>query len=48
MRLCTEAITDLLGCTDCLWCGVDAFDLGEDYIVHDEIWERYGPARGVL
>jgi hypothetical protein len=47
-RLCVDAV-HLVGITDCVWCGEDAWgDLGEDYYVHDELWERYGPKRGIL
>lgn len=46
-RACADAL-NMTGNTDCVWCGVDAWDLGEDFYVHDELWERYGPARGVL
>jgi hypothetical protein len=48
LRLCVEAV-HLVGITDCIWCGDDAWgDLGEDYYVRDELWERYGPKRGFL
>lgn len=43
----TDAL-DMTGSTDCVWCGVDAWDLGEDFYVHDALWARYGPARGML
>jgi hypothetical protein len=41
-RLCAEAV-DNIGINDCVWCGVDTSEIGEYYMVPDEIWERYGP-----
>jgi hypothetical protein len=46
-HVCVDTI-DMTGSGDCAWCGVGAWELGEDFYVHDALWERYGPARGVL
>jgi hypothetical protein len=40
-HLVMEAV-DLVGAWQCFSCDVDAFDLGEDYYVHDELWRTYG------
>jgi hypothetical protein len=38
---------EVLGSTRCFSCGVDVWDIGEDFYVHDELWRTYG-VEGVL
>jgi len=33
---------EVLGNWECFSCGVDAFQLGEDFYVRDELWRDYG------
>lgn len=39
--ICLTAI-EVLGNWECFTCGVDAFALGEDFYVQDELWRTYG------
>lgn len=43
-QLAAEALDDI-GCFDCLWCGTDTGNIGEYYMVRNEIWQLYGPKR---
>ena len=45
--LCAEALQEV-DRSDCVWCGVHTSEIGEWYMVHDEIWDRHGPVRGCL
>ena len=36
----------MLGCLDCVWCGVNTSEIGEFYMVRDELWDAYGCAHG--
>lgn len=48
MALCGE-VAESIDSLDCVWCGVNTADVGEYYMVHDELWEKYGPPkRGCL
>lgn len=40
--MCARVI-DALGGSDCQWCGIDTFTIGEYYMVTDAIWDTYGP-----
>ena len=37
-----------MGSLDCIWCGVDTAEIGEFYMVRNEIWDEYGPKTGCL
>jgi hypothetical protein len=41
-HLCADAVEDM-GRLDCIWCGTDT--CGESYMVHNEIWEKFGPPK---
>jgi hypothetical protein len=46
MRMCYDTLENI-GALDCNWCGIDTGEIGEFYMVTDDLWDRYGCGDGM-